>query len=144
MAQLQNVVEIGAVSAKVIFGSEGGKMMALFISLLLISSISAMVWIGSRVMAKMIEKKQPKETQTGLVKVPLKAMAIQYLITITLLLTETFQQILIYTGVLLCLSSCLAVGILYFNHRKLKIRHLFAPTIFLIVNLYTMVVLLTS
>ena len=144
MAQLQNVIEIGAVSAKVIFGNDGGKIMALLISLLLISSISAMVWIGSRVIAKMIEKKQqPAPTAVG-VKVPLKAIAIQYLITIALLLTETFQQILIYTGVLLCLSSCLAVAIIYFNYRKLKVRHFFAPTIFLIVNLYTMIVLLTS
>lgn len=141
LPQLNGVIEIGAVTAKVIFGDAGGKIMALLISLLLISSISAMIWIGSRVIAKMTAKQGHEPAP---IKVPLKAIGIQYLITIALLLTETFEQILMYTGVLLCLSSCLTVGVIFFNYQRLKLKQLFVPSIFLILNLYTMFILVNS
>lgn len=74
-------------------------------------------------------------------KVPLKAMLFQYLITIGLLLTETFQHILVYTGVLLCISACLAVSTLFLAHKKIEKRKLIAPVLFILINLYTLVVL---
>lgn len=142
MDQLNNVVEVGAVSANVIFGKSAGEIMALFISILLVSSISAMIWVGSRVIAKMISKVKILKLSKADSKIPLEAILIQYLITTSLLLTESFQQILLYTGVLLSVSSCLTVAILYFNYRKLKNVQFIAPTIFVLSNIYTVIVLL--
>ena len=142
MGQLKDVVEIGAVSAKVIFGSSGGKIIAALISLLLVSSISAMVWVGPRVINKMLEK-EGKNASSLPAKIPLKAIAIQFVITVSILLTDTFQQIFIYTSALLCISSCLAVGILLMKYKVMKLTHLIAPVLFTIINIYTIIVLLS-
>ncbi|MFC4213380.1 APC family permease [Pedobacter lithocola] len=139
---LDGVIEVGAVSAKAIFGPSGGKWMAIIISLLLVSTISAMVWVGPRVIDRMFWWKDGQES-TKKVEVPLKAMFLQYVVTMALLITDTFEGILISAGVLLCLSSCLCVAILFFNKRQISFQRMIAPTFFLIANIYTMVVLLT-
>jgi len=140
MTALKDVVETGAVAAKAIFGTRGGHIMAVFISLILVSSISAMVWIGPRVIDRMLVKGDRQVTGSES-KVPLLAMLLQYLITIGLLLTETFRHILVYTGILLCISACLAVSTLFLAHKKVEKRKLIAPAIFILINLYTLIVL---
>lgn len=143
MGKLEGVIEIGALCAEVIFGTSGGKLMAILIALLLVSSISAMVWVGPRVIAKMMNWKNVNKHGKEAPSVPLRAMALQYLVTIALLVTETFQQILVSAGVLMCICSSLAVGILFFGSKSIPINRLFAPSIFLIANIYTLVILLT-
>lgn len=142
MRKLDGVIEIGAISANLIFGASGGKLMAILIGLLLVSSISAMVWVGPRVIARMMNGKNSKNGQET-PRVPLRAMVLQYMVTIVLLVSETFEQILVSAGVLMCICSSLAVGILFFGSKSIPINRLFAPSIFLISNIYTLVVLLT-
>ncbi|WP_113653216.1 APC family permease [Pedobacter namyangjuensis] len=143
MASLDGVLEVGAVSANVIFGSTGGKRMAMLIAVLLVSSISAMVWVGPRVMAKMMDWKRIDPYGDEKPSVPLRAIALQYAVTISLLLTETFQQILISAGVLLALCSCLSVAILFRPKNNVPKARLIAPSIFLLVNGYTILILLS-
>lgn len=142
LAQLDGVIEIGAISAKSIFGPFGGKWMAIIISLLLVSTISAMIWVGPRVIDSMLKWKRFAEIPQH-ANLPLKAILLQFLVTAGLLLTETFEQILLAAGLLLCISSCLCVLILFFAKQSIPLGRLIAPSIFLIVNLYTIVVLLS-
>jgi APA family basic amino acid/polyamine antiporter len=143
IGKLDGVIEIGAVSANVIFDTSGGKIMAILIGLLIVSSISAMVWVGPRVIARMMNWKNVNKHGKETPRVPLRAMVLQYLVTTTLLITETFEQILVSAGVLMCICSSLSVAILFFGTKRISINKLLAPFIFLIANIYTLIVLLT-
>lgn len=142
IASLVGVIEVGAVSAQAIFGYTGGKWMAMFISILLISSISAMVWVGPRVIAKMTNWKSVDQYGSEKSRVPLRAIGLQYFATIILLITETFERILVSSGVLLAICSCLSVAILFLPKKNIPIYKLIAPSIFLLINAYTIFILL--
>jgi APA family basic amino acid/polyamine antiporter len=89
-------LEVGYLSANVIFGSIGGKVMATLIALLLVSSISSMVFAGPRV-TQMIGEDFPLFKNFAKVNakgVPSTAIIIQSIISIILILTSSFESIL--------------------------------------------------
>jgi len=110
--QLVGQLEVGQIVAGNIFGTLAGNRISLVIALFLFSSISAMVWVGPRVSQIMAEDYrlwrflQPK-SQTG---IPLRAIWFQTALSTLLILTGTFEQILIFSGFILQLSSALTVG----------------------------------
>jgi APA family basic amino acid/polyamine antiporter len=111
LAELEGKVEVGFVAAHNIFGAFGGKLMATFISLLLISTISAMVWIGPRV-TKVMGEDYPllrflSRTNKG--EIPVVSIWVQASITCLLIVTATFDQVLIYAGFVLNIFTVLAV-----------------------------------
>lgn len=143
LRKMNNVVEVGAVSALRIFGSGGGKLMAGMIGLLLVSCISAMVWIGPRVCQRMAaDLKIGSLSYITAKHIPIRAMGLQYLVTSILLLTGTFEQILSHTGVLLNICSSMAVAILFFRTKPQNWKQLIAPTVYLIMTIYSTIVLL--
>ena len=123
--QITGVVEVGALAATSIFGESGGKMVAGMISLLLVSTISAMIWLGPRVI---------KPNGTG---VPLAALGLQYLVTVLLLLSSTFLQLLGNAALLLNICSCATVFILLINQSKISLPIKAAAIIFLSANLWS-------
>ena len=80
------------------------------ISFLLISGISAMVWVGPRVTSCLSEDHHLwhffKNNKKG---IPVKALWFQAILSSLLLITGTFDQILVYCGILLNISALLAV-----------------------------------
>ncbi len=108
--ELVNQVEVGAIAAGHMFSPRIADLFSGMISILLISSISAMIWVGPRVTAKMATDYQIwsflKLAPSG---IPVKAIWFQAVISILLILSGTFEQILIYCGILLNLSSALVV-----------------------------------
>jgi APA family basic amino acid/polyamine antiporter len=113
------------------------------IGLLLISAISAMVWIGSRVIVKMAAKNAIHFiSDTNAAGIPLKALGLQYFITLILILTGTFVQILTYTGVVLSISSCLAVSVLFKNIKISDLRFLIAPILYILITSFSIILLL--
>lgn len=143
IASLTGVVEVGLLSAKAIFGVTGGRWMAVLIAMLLISSMSAMVWVGPRVIAKMTEGANVRSDGQATPKIPHRAVGLQYLITVLLLLTDTFEGILMSAGILLSVCSCLSVAILFLPKNNIPASRLIAPGIFLSINIYTIFILLT-
>ncbi len=143
LKQLDGVIEIGAASAQVIFGQSGGKLIAVTIGLLLISAISAMIWIGPRVIEKMAAQYSvqifSRKNHSG---VPVNAIALQYVITLILLFTGTFIQILTYTGIVLSISSCLAVSVLFRNIKISELRFLLAPILYVLISIFSIFMLL--
>ncbi len=89
-------LEVGYLSANVFLGDTGGKVMASMIALLLISSISAMVFAGPRVTQVMGEdvKLLSFFAKTNAKEIPLRAILLQSTISITLILTASFDTIL--------------------------------------------------
>ncbi|TDQ12041.1 APC family permease [Pedobacter metabolipauper] len=142
--ELENVIEVGARSATAIFGYSGGKIMAGVISLLLISSISAMVWTGSRVVSKMASELLPAKSTLTNQEIPLIPILVQFLITVVLIMTNSFGKILMYTSILLMFTSCLAVGTLFKRSNQAKIIHLVPAVIFILLNAYAIVVVMGS
>ncbi len=108
--ELAGKVEVGEIAAARMFGPSAGKLFGIIISALLISSISAMVWVGPRVTSSMAAQHPLWEyfaVQPG--KIPKRALWLQFLLGVILVLTGTFEQIMVYCGVLLTLSTMLVV-----------------------------------
>ncbi|MFP6904387.1 MAG: APC family permease [Verrucomicrobiota bacterium] len=109
--QLKGQLEIGLIAGQAIFGPTGGKVMALFIALGLISAISALTWAGPRV-TQMMGEDYPRLGWFGKANaqgVPANATVFQATLVGLLLLTATFEQVLIYIQFVITLSSFLTV-----------------------------------
>lgn len=109
---LQGQIDVGHVFATEVFGARGASGINFLIAFFLISSISAMVWVGPRVSMAMSEDYSlwrflKRKNKNG---IPVLAIGLQALISIFYILTGTFESVLLYCGFILQLSSALAVG----------------------------------
>lgn len=117
--ELQGKLDVGTIAMRKMFGEDFGNIFGLAISLLLISGISAMVWVGSRVTSS-IAKDYPfwKFFRSNKDVIPRRALWLQFAISALLILTGTFEQILIYCGILLTISSMATViGVFKLRYR---------------------------
>ena len=110
--QLQGKVEVGQVVAELMFGKVGGQFISFFIALFLVSSISAMVWVGPRVMRAMANDYEiwhflAQDNERG---IPVRAVWLQALISIFMIATSSFEQVLLYSGFVLQLFTTAAVA----------------------------------
>ena len=111
MEALQGQIEIGQIVATKLFGTIGGTWISILISFLLLSSISAMIWVGPRVVRAMAETHQiwsflAQDNQHG---IPVRAIWLQSGISIFLIISSSFEQVLVYSGFVLQLFNTLAV-----------------------------------
>ena len=119
--KLAGQLDVAAVAGRYIFGDAGGRAVGALICLGLISSISAMTWIGPRVTMTMGEDMPAlrifaRKTKNG---VPAWAMLFQLLVVNVMLLTNSFEAIVNFIGFSLTACSFLAVlGVI-----KLRITH---------------------
>ncbi|WP_276388890.1 APC family permease [Eudoraea chungangensis] len=123
LEELKGTLDIGHVYASNLMGSQGAKMINLLISFFLISSISAMIWVGPRVsMAMGADYKIWRFLQMKNQKnIPVRAIWIQGVISIIYVLTGTFESVLLYCGFILQLSATLTVGSVFvLRKRKLS------------------------
>lgn len=121
VSELVGQVEVGNIAAVSIFGENGGRIMSGVIALLLISSISSMVYVGPRVTQTMGEdvfllKPLAKTTKR---LVPLNALWLQFALSLILILTASFEQIINFSGFTLNLCVLLVVIGLFVN----RIQH---------------------
>ena len=110
VAELRGHIDVGTLAMNKMLGENYGELFGGAISLLLISGISAMVWVGSRVTASIAKDHafwQAFKTRNN--QVPQRALWLQFGISALLILTGTFEQILIYCGILLTVSSMATV-----------------------------------
>lgn len=115
ISDLAGNVEIGYLSAENLFGAEGGKIMGSLITILLVSSVSSMIFAGPRVAQAMGENLTAlsflaKTTKKG---VPAYAVILQSLITIALIISGKFEQVLTYVGFTLNLFTFLTVSSIF-------------------------------
>ena len=111
MSAMAGQIDVGHVAATHLFGERGGRLMAGLICLGLISTVSAMTWIGPRVTMVMGEDYRilgllARKNRRG---VPGVAMVVQLAIVIALLVTAKFDAVLTYAQFGLTLGSFLAV-----------------------------------
>ncbi|RZK83181.1 MAG: hypothetical protein EOO92_00075 [Pedobacter sp.] len=100
---------------------------------------------GIKLIKDSLHKKSDKEFLIALkedAEIPVFAILIQYAVTITLILTNSFEKILLYTSLILMLSSCLAVAALFKKNNQIKMFKLIPAAIFIMLNIYAMVVVM--
>jgi basic amino acid/polyamine antiporter, APA family len=96
LKEMSGQLDVGLIAGRHIFGEAGGDAVGLLICAGLVSSISAMTWIGPRVTMVMGEDLPAlsffsHKTRTG---APVAAILTQLAIANTLLLTQTFENVL--------------------------------------------------
>lgn len=110
--ELAGQIEAGLIAGRHIFGENGARLVTLFICLGLVSSVSSMTWVGPRVTMAMGEdlpalRILAPRTTGG---VPARALLLQSGFVTLLLLTSTFEAVLIYAQTALILCSALTVA----------------------------------
>lgn len=117
--ELLGQIEVGEIATSKMFGNSVGKIFGFVISILLVSSISAMVWVGPRVTSSMASQHRFwNYFRTEKSEIPERALWLQFAISFILIITGTFEQIMIYCGVLLTLSTMLVVFAVFILRAK--------------------------
>ena len=132
LKNIQGELEIGQITAISLFGEVGGELISIGIALLLISSISAMVWAGPRVTQVMGEDHRfwrwfSVKTRR---QIPLRAIWLQSAITIGLVLSGTFEQVMIYSGFVLQMFAALAVAAVFVVRKQPELSGGFRSPLF--------------
>jgi APA family basic amino acid/polyamine antiporter len=110
-AEIIGKQEVGLIAGVHIFGESGGKVMAVFIALGLVSAVSAMMWIGPRVTVTMGEDLPALSwlARRNARGIPVRATLVQFAIVNLLILVTTFQKVVNYVQFSLTLFSALTV-----------------------------------
>ena len=154
IGQLAGQLDVAVVAGRYMFGDLGARLVGALICIGLVSSISAMMWIGPRVISVMGEDIQAlrffaQHTANG---VPAAAIVFQLLMANLLLLTQSFEAILdmIQFALIACSFATVAGVILLRITRPDLPRpyrawgYPFTPLIFLLVAAFMMYHLLTE
>jgi basic amino acid/polyamine antiporter, APA family len=121
LSEMAGQLDVAMVAGRHIFGPLGARFVGGLISLGLVSSISAMMWIGPRVTMTMGEDMPAlrlfaRKSKTG---VPATAIAFQLLVADLLLLTQSFEEVLDFVQFSLTFCSFFTVlGLI-----KMRITH---------------------
>lgn len=105
-------IEVGYLAAERLLGPVGGRVMAALIALVLASTVSAMVFLGPRVVRAMGEDEPFLRPlgRAGRHGIPHRALLFQLALTLVFLYSGTFEQVLLYAGFSLNLMTALTVA----------------------------------
>lgn len=109
---LRGKVEVGFVAAQYVFGESGAAVMGCLLALLLISTVSAMILAGPRVLHR-IGHDIPAFSVLGQLNphgIPQRAIVAQGLLSLLLLWTASFDRILVFSGAIMALNTLFAVA----------------------------------
>ena len=112
MAELEGRLEVGYVAATHLFGPAGAAIMGVTLALLLVSTVSAMVLTGPRVMQVMGEDYAVlrRLSRTKANGIPAVAVLAQAALTLAFIVTASFETILVFAGFILGLNSLFTVA----------------------------------
>lgn len=152
MSEMAGQIDVAMIAGRHIFGESGARIVALLICLGLISSISAMTWIGPRVTMVMGEdipllRMFAHRAESG---APVFAILFQLVVTTALLLTRSFEAVLEFIQFSLTFCSFLAVlGVIVLRFTQPDLErpyrlwgYPFTPLVFLAVTMFMMYYLL--
>jgi basic amino acid/polyamine antiporter, APA family len=153
-AEMIGKQQVAVISGAHIFGAAGAKVMASFICLGLISTVSGMMWIGPRITAAMGEDlgllaPLARRSARG---IPVAAILTQFGIVVLLLLTATFQTAveIIQFSLTLC-STCTVLGVFVLRWRRPNLPRPYrawgypvTPAIFLAISVWMLVHMLSE
>ncbi|MCB9082516.1 MAG: amino acid permease [Lewinellaceae bacterium] len=121
VGSLVGEVAVGQLAAENMLGTAGSHWVTLAIVAVLVSGLSAMIWIGPRV-ARAMSKDYPlwqflgQDNRRG---IPVLAIWFQAFISILLVVTGSFQQVILYSGFVLEMFTALSVaGVIILRWRR--------------------------
>ena len=123
--ELEGKVDVAFIAAKNIFGDAGGKFIAVLISIGLIASINSLLILGPRV-TQAIAMDYPalrflgKENKNSS---PVYATVLLAIISLTLIWTSTFEQIMTLIGFTLSIFTISSVAGLFFLRHRMKVNN---------------------
>ncbi len=148
MSELSGQIQIGYLSGSKIFGDIGGKLMAGTIAFLLLSTVSGHVFVGPRIMQVMGEdyhvlKLLGRKSENN---IPVNSLLFQLAITLVLIYSSSFEQVMVYAGFTLNLITTITVaGIFVMRKKSPALNRPYktpgypaTPLIFLIVSIWTL------
>jgi basic amino acid/polyamine antiporter, APA family len=112
MDAMAGQVEVGYIAAQHVFGATGASAISFVLSLLLISTVSAMTIAGPRVLQVIGEDYSVfgRLARKNEDDIPALAILVQSSISLIFVLTSSFQSILLFSGFILGLNTIFAVG----------------------------------
>ena len=141
-------LDVALIASKQIFGDAGGRIVGVLICIGLISSVSAMIWIGPRVTMTMGQDISTLRffARTSKTGVPRAAILFQLTVSTVLLLTQTFEAVLDFIQFSLTACSFLAVlGVIVLRREQpllprpyLVWAYPLTPVLFLMVTAFMM------
>ena len=121
MSELEGQVEIGYIASSHIFGETGGRIAGGMLSLLLISTVSAMTLAGPRALQAIGEDFKALKFLGNVNKdgIPRNAIYFQSTIALIYILTSSFKTIVVFAGAMLAFNSFLAIlGVFILRYRE--------------------------
>ncbi|MBV9999926.1 MAG: amino acid permease [Verrucomicrobia bacterium] len=148
-AALSGQLQVGMLAGQAIFGTWGARIVSILIGFGLVATVGAMGWIGPRV-TKAIADDFPRlhwlrwSSRNG---TPVLTTLLQLAIVTALILSATFEKVLVYIQFSLLLSSFLAVlGLIVLRIRRPELPRPYrvwafpiTPLVFLAVTLHMLV-----
>jgi APA family basic amino acid/polyamine antiporter len=154
MEAMSGKIEVGLIASEYAFGQQGGKLMGLMLSVLLISTVSAMLMAGPRVLQVIGQDFQifrflSFTNQAGL---PIAAIVCVALLAEILVLTATFESVLVFSGFVLAVNTLFTVAGVFVMRAKGMAKpgayrtfgYPVTPLIFLILTLWTLIYILIN
>lgn len=144
VGQLANKVEVASISFTNLFGKRGGLWVSSFIAIQLIATVSGYLWIGSRITYAMAKdyhlwKLIAVKNKNG---IPVRTLWLQAVISIALMFTGSFEEVLQYAGFTLQLMGTLTVAsIFWLKGRKEAFKSPLKPFIQIVFILFSLWVL---
>ncbi|GAA4493374.1 amino acid permease [Hymenobacter ginsengisoli] len=149
LAVLKGQLEVGYLAASWLFGPVLGRLMGGVIAALLVSTISAMIFAGPRIVQTMGEDLPALGWLAGRSRagIPVRAMLLQVAITLVFILKPDFQAVLVYAGFVLNLFTFLTVlGVFVLRWRQPTLPRPYrawgypvTPLLFLALSAWTLV-----
>jgi APA family basic amino acid/polyamine antiporter len=149
LAVLKGQLEVGYLAASWLFGPVAGRLMGGVIAGLLVSTISAMIFAGPRIVQTMGEDLPALRWLAGRSRagIPVRALLLQVAITLVFILKPDFNAVLVYAGFVLNLFTFLTVlGVFVLRWRRPELPrpyrawgYPFTPLLFLALSAWTLV-----
>jgi APA family basic amino acid/polyamine antiporter len=141
-------VEVGFIAASYAFGDAGGTIMGVLLGLLLISTVSAMVLAGPRVLHRIgqdfaLFRILGRVNRDG---IPATAVVVQATIALAFLWSASFDRILVFSGATMALNTFFTVlGVFVLRWRQPDLKRPFRtwlfpvpPLVFLLITGWTL------
>ena len=152
MAELEGRLEVGHIAAMHIFGPLGADIMGVTLAVLLVSTVSAMVMAGPRVL-QVIGEDYPafrwleRRNRAG---IPAVAILTQAALSLLFIFSASFEAILVFSGFTLGLNSLLTVaGIFVLRAREPELERPYrawgypvTPVVYLVLTSWTLLYIL--
>lgn len=120
-SELANKEEVAFIAYNNLLGNAGGKWVSAFIAIQLLATISSYLWVGPRVtqaMANEFRLWKPL-SKTNRHNMPVIAIWLHVVISIILVLSGSFEKVLLYAGFVLQLMASLTVSTSLFLKKRI-------------------------